>query len=343
MIERWITNEVNLKKYRRFKSRKSTVFAVFVLLVFCFFSFTAEFWSNSRPLMMKYNGKVYVPVLINYHPAKFGFTQIFEMDYRALDLKAADWSVWPINSWDPYEYNKKLSSYPAPPTTENWLGTDDRGRDVFARLLYGFRYSFIFAILVWVASFAMGIAAGSVMGYLGGWVDLLGQRVVETFESIPKLLVLLTISSVFIPSMGLLIGFMALFGWMFIAMFMRAEFLRLRRREFAEAARGLGASESRIIWRHILPNALGPIITFSPFIIAAEIVLLANLDYLGLGLRAPTPSWGELLSQAKSYFTVAWWLAIFPSAALFLTLTCLNLIGESVRDAFDPKTTISKI
>ena len=337
MIEKWIKNELTLKRYRRFKSHRAAVFSLWAIIVVSFFSFTAEFWANSKPLVLSYKGVTYFPVIKDYHPTEFGRTDIYEMDYKNLQLAEGDWAMWPIVHWDPYEYNKNLESYPSGPSKLNILGTDDRGRDVLSRLLYGFRYSFAFAVLVWLTSFSVGICLGSVMGYLGGWSDLLGQRVVEIFETVPKLLLLITVISIFQPSMLLLVTFMTVFGWMFITMYVRAEFLKLRKREFTEAARAIGASEARIIFKHILPNALSPVITFSPFIISAEIVGLANLDYLGLGLRAPTPSWGELLSQAKNYFTVAWWLAVFPSLALFFTLTFLNIIGESVRDALDPK------
>ena len=175
------------------------------------------------------------------------------------------------------------------------------------------------------------------MGFLGGKFDMITQRVVEVFDSMPYLLMLITLVSIFGASMKLLVAFSVIFGWMQISAYMRAEFLKLRKRDFVEAARAQGVSQHRIIFRHILPNALGPIITFSPFMIAAEIYALAALDYLGMGLPAPTPSWGELLQQAQNYFTIAWWLAIYPSLAMILTLTVLNLIGEGVRDAFDPR------
>jgi microcin C transport system permease protein len=339
MIESRIRNEVTLKKYRRFKRQRRAVISVWILLILCSFSFTAELWSNSKPLAMSYRGNLYFPVLKKYHPNTFGRFDIYEMDYRWLNFANGDWVLWPINRWDPLETNKNLASYPGKPSIENILGTDDRGRDVFARLLYGFRYSFIFAVLTWFFSFTVGTAAGAVMGYFGGAVDMIGQRVVEVFLTIPTLLLLITIISIFAPSMFLLVAFMVIFDWTTISLYVRGEFLRLRRREFTEAARALGGSRARIIFQHILPNGLGPVITFSPLAISANIVALANLDYLGLGLRPPTPSWGELLNQARQYFTVAWWLAVYPSIALVVTLIVMNLIGDSIRTALDPRKT----
>ena len=225
----------------------------------------------------------------------------------------------------------------SPPTSENWFGTDDRGRDVLARLIYGFRYSMGFALSVWLVSYILGITAGAIMGYSGGKIDLLGQRVVEVFESMPVLLLLMTLVSIFTAGLPVLVMFTAFFGWMMISQYTRGEFLRQRNLEFVEAAEAMGASKARVIFKHILPNSLGPVVTFSPFTIANLISFLAILDYLGFGLQPPTPSWGELLQQAYKNFTIAWWLAVFPSIVLFITLVVLNLIGEGVRDAFDPK------
>jgi microcin C transport system permease protein len=219
------------------------------------------------------------------------------------------------------------------------LGTDEGGRDVAARLLYGFRYSIWYAVIVWVLSSILGIVAGSIMGFKGGWTDLVGQRAIEIIESLPYLMILITLVSIFKPNLFMLAALTVFFGWVGISIYIRAEFLKLRRREFVEAARALGASRARQIFRHILPNSLTPWITVSPFLIAGNIAGLAALDFLGFGLPAPTPSWGELLNQALKNFRIAWWLAVFPSLALFVTLTVLNLIGEGVRDAFDPRNT----
>lgn len=338
MIEKYlITNELTLKRYRRFKRNKLAVLSTWILLILCFFSFTAEFWANSKPLIISYQNKIYVPLFKDYHPTEFDRTDIFVMDYRELEIGENDWMAWPIVQWDPFESNKWVESYPSPITKHNWFGTDDRGRDVFTRLLYGFRYSMLYAVGVWFIAYLVGITFGALMGYIGGKFDLVGQRFVEILESIPSLLLLITIISIFSPSLPLLIIFSVIFGWTTISAYMRGQFLQLRKREYIEAARAIGSSHFRIVFKHILPNALTPIVTFSPFAISGYISSLAVLDYLGLGLRAPTPSWGELLSQAQKYFSIAEWLVWFPSAALLLTLVLMINIGLAVRDAFDSK------
>ncbi len=338
MIEKYlISNDLTLKRYRRFKRNKTAVVSIFVMLLIGFFSFTAEFWANSKPLYLKYKGETFYPFVNEYHPTRFGRDDIFVMDYKGLVLEEGDSIVWPIVKWDPFESNKVAESYPSPPTRENWMGTDDRGRDVLTRLLYGFRYSIGYAFGVWLLSYALGTVIGAVMGYMGGKTDLVGSRIVEVIEMTPQLLLLITIISIFSPSMVLLVVFSFLFDWTSIYHQMRSQFLQLRNREYVEAARALGASHWRIIMKHILPNALTPLVTFSPFAIAANISGLALLDYLGLGLKAPTPSWGELMAQAQSHFTSAEWLVWYPSAALLITMVAMINIGLAIRDAFDAK------
>ncbi|MCB0406639.1 MAG: ABC transporter permease subunit [Bdellovibrionales bacterium] len=337
MIEGWIKNDLTLKRYRRFKSLKRSVVSLWIFMFLLLLSVTAEFWANNKPILLKHHGSYFTPALKYYHPSQFGIQGEAITNYRTLEMKNGDWALWPPIEWDPFESNIKVDTYPAPPSTDNFLGTDDRGRDVAARLIYGFRYSIGFSILVWFFSYLAGVILGSIMGFAGGWVDMVGQRLVEIFESMPSLLVIITLVSIFGASLPLLVVFSVFFGWMMISIYLRAEFLKLRRREFVEAARAQGVSWWRIIFKHILPNALGPIVTFSPFTIAASIYSLAALDYLGLGLPPPTPSWGELFQQANNYFTIAWWLAVYPGIAMVLTLTVLNLIGEGVRDAFDPR------
>ncbi len=328
---------MTLRRYKNFKKIRRSVLSVWIFVGIVFISLTAEMWANSKPVLLKYGGKLYVPVYKQYHPETFGQADEMVTDYRALQLQEGDWAIWPLVKWDPYESNKTVDNYPSAPTSDNWVGTDDRGRDVMARLIYGFRYSIVFAMSVWISTYILGIILGALMGYYGGRVDMLGQRVVEIFESVPTLLLLITLISIFEANLWLLTIFSAIFGWMMISIYIRAEFLKLRRREFVEAARAMGGSELRIIFKHILPNALSPVVTFSSFSIAGGISALAALDYLGFGLPAPTPSWGELLNQAQRSFTIAWWLAVYPSLALFLSLVVLNLIGEGVREAFDPR------
>ncbi len=337
---RLITNELTLKRYRRFKRNKLAVVSSLLIFLLLVFSMTAEFWANSTPIVMKYRGQIYAPIFFEYHPTAFGREDIFVMDYRELEFKEGDWAAWPLVQWDAFESNKAVDTYPAPPSKYNLMGTDDRGRDVLTRLLYGLRYSFIFAIGAWLAAYLLGVIIGSVTGFFGGKVDLIGMRTVEIIQTMPTTLILITIISIFTPNLFVLIIFLALFDWTKIATYMRAQFLQLRKREYVEAAKALGASDRRIIFGHILPNALTPIVTFSPFDIALNISTLAFLDYLGLGLPAPTPSWGELLDQAQKYITSAEWLVWYPSAALVLTLTLLINIGLAVRDAFDSKSAV---
>ena len=337
MIEKLITSELSLKRWRRFKRNRLSVVAIWLLVLMSLISLTAEFWANSKPLYLRYQGHTYFPFAQDYHPEKFGRHDIMVMDYRSLTLDEGDQVIWPPVRWDPLERNSELNTVPAEPSAKNIMGTDDRGRDVLARLLYGYRYSMGYAVSVWFLCSFFGIILGAIMGFLGGWVDLLGQRVIEVIESLPWLLILITIVSIFAPDLWLLVAFSTLVGWVNVSLYIRGEFLKLRKREFVEAARALGASRWRQIFVHILPNSLTPWITITPFMISGSVAGLASLDFLGLGLRPPTPSWGELLSQAKENFTTAWWLAVYPSLALFVTMVLLNLIGAGVRDAFDPR------
>ncbi len=338
-MSQWKQSTAGQKRWKAFKSRKLSLISTLLLLFLIFLSLTAELWANSKPIVMNYKGSIYFPVLNKYHPSEFGITDEFVMNFRKLDIESEGWALWPIIPWDPYEKNDELYELPAPPSSANWLGTDEGGRDLLSRLLYGFRYSFIYGFGVWVLVSILGMVFGSAMGFFGGKVDLIGQRLVEIFESMPYLLILLTMSSIFFPGVFLLIVLTAVFTWTGVGHYLRAEMLRLRNLEFVEAARAQGASVPRVLFKHCLPNALTPWITFSPFMISGAIASLAILDYLGFGVPAPTPSWGELLNQSKKHFTIAWWLALYPSLALFFTLTILNLIGEGVREAFDPKRT----
>lgn len=341
MIEQLFKNEIAKKRWRRFRSNRLALVSVWLFMALIFFSFTAEIWANSQPLVLKYHGKTYFPVFKYYHPTEFAREDITQMDYRGLELDkaAGDWALWPIIRWDPYERNASAEVIPGPPTSSNLMGTDEGGRDVFSRLLYGFRYSIMYSMIVWVLSSIIGIIAGAIMGFKGGITDLAGQRVIEIVDSLPYLIILITLVSIFRPSILLLATLSVFFGWVSISIYMRAEFLRLRKQDFVEAARALGASKMRLIFRHILVNSLTPWITLSPFLIAGNISTLAALDFLGFGVPPPTPSWGELLNEALKNFRIAWWLAVYPSLALFIALTLLNLIGEGVRDALDPRKT----
>ena len=337
MIERFLANELSVKRWRRFKAHRSAIVSIVVLLIFGLLSLTAEIWANNKPIYLSYQGKSYFPVFQTIHPSDLGRGDIMVMDFRTLELGPEDSAIWPPVRWDPFERNATLDTLPGAPSSDNIFGTDEGGRDVASRLLYGFRYSMAYAIAVWFFCSLIGVFLGALMGYFAGWVDIVGQRVIEVWESVPALMLLIILASMISPNIWILTAFTVFFGWVGISMYMRAEFLRLRKREFVEAARALGATQARIIFRHILPNSLTPWITMTPFMVAGAVTGLSSLDYLGFGLPAPTPSWGELLGQAQKHFQVAWWLAVFPSLALFTTLTSLNLIGSAVRDAYDPR------
>jgi microcin C transport system permease protein len=333
--KRFFQNVMFQTRYRRFKKQRTALLSVALLLFFTGMSLTAEIWSNSKPLIMSYQGRIYWPIFRDYHPTDFQRTDIMVMDYRNLTLGPKDWWAWPINQWDPYENNKFVDSYPSPPSRWNWMGTDQGGRDVFARLLYGYRYSLGYAIGVWLFSYIVGTLLGAIMGYFGGRTDLLGMRLIEIVDSVPAFLLLLTLISIFTPNLLFLVIFTVLFDWTGIATYVRGEYLSHRRRDYIEAARAIGAGHRRIMFMHILPNALTPIVTFSPFRIAANISSLAFLDYLGFGLQPPTPSWGELLQQGHKNFQQAEWLVLYPSIFLLLTLVSFISIGLAVREAHD--------
>lgn len=336
MIEKLFKNDLSKKRWRRFKARKSAFYATVVFLSMVVATFVAPLIANNKPLYLSYQGKSFFPAMVDYHPDEFGIKNTLVVNYKKLQLSDDDSVIWPIVKWSPLESNNEVFSFPSPPTATNVMGTDESGRDVFARILYGFKYSIAYAFLVWILSLVFGLSLGGIMGYFGGKVDIIGQRIVEVFSTIPTLFILLILVSIFTPSLFMLVCISSVFGWVPISYYIRAEFLKNRNREFVEAARSMGAKNSKIIIKHILPNSLVPVITFAPFVISNNVISLSMLDYLGLGLPVPTPSWGELLAQAQKHFTVAWWLAVYPSAALFTTLTLLNLIGEGVRDAMDP-------
>ncbi|MFZ8934723.1 MAG: ABC transporter permease subunit [Bacteriovoracaceae bacterium] len=339
MIERLFKNELSRKRWRIFKKRKLAMAASLGLLVMTLLTFLAPILANNKPIYINYKGNSYWPIFAEYRATEFGVTDSMVVNFRKLKMSEDDMAVWPLVDWDPFESNRIVEVYPSPPSENNWFGTDDRGRDVFTRILYGFKYSIIYAVVVWVFSTIIGIIVGGVMGYFGGRVDFFGLRFVEIFSTVPSFFLLLILISLFTPSLTLLVIISSIFGWVGISYYVRGEFLKNRNREFVEAARATGVPTWKILFKHILPNSLIPVITFAPFTIAGHIAGLASLDFLGFGLEIPTPSWGELLAQAHKNFTIAWWLAVFPSGALFLTLVMMNLVGEGVRDAFDPRKT----
>jgi microcin C transport system permease protein len=336
MIEKLLTNELSRKRWRVFKHNQIAVWSSVFILLAVFATVISPFIANNRPIILKFKNSYYFPILKDYDASELGVTDRLDIDYRSLILDKSDFALWPIIQWDPYESNSKVESYPSPPSASNIFGTDDRGRDVCTRLLYGFKYSIFYAVSVWFISLVIGTILGGSMGFFGGTIDFIGQRFVEILSTVPMFALLIILISIFSPSLFLLIVITCAFAWIGISYYVRAEFLKNRSREFVEAARALGASDFKIIFKHILPNSLTPIITFAPFTIAGEIVGLASLDYLGFGLQVPTPSWGELLAQAQKNYSIAWWLAVYPSLALFTILTLLNFVGQGVRDAMDP-------
>ena len=334
-----VKNQLLKKRWKVFKTCRRGIYSLWFLIGFSFVSVTAEFWANDKPIFLIHKDQIYFPAVKYYPPSDFGLAQeMITVDYKKLELTEKDFALWPLIPWNPYESNIQVSEYPSPPTWTNWMGTDNRGRDVLSRILYGFRYSMGFAVLVWLSSFFIGTLLGMVMGFKAGWVDLFGQRCVEIFQALPHNLILITFVAILGSDLWVLILYSTVFGWMNISLYMRSEYLKIRHMEYIESAKSYGLRNIQIMLKHIFPNALTPLVTFSPFKIAGGISLLVVLDYLGFGLAPPTPSWGELLNQAESYFTTAWWLAFFPSLFLFLNLVSLNFIGEGVRMAFDPKT-----
>lgn len=319
-----------------FRSSRSAMASLIVVVGLLLAGLGAELISNSAPVIAHINGKTIFPAYVNYERDVLGLDGAGTIDYRELRPQFS-WSVWPVLKWDPVEIDSEQMEYLSPPSSSHLMGTDAAGRDVFARLLYGTRISLLFGIGYWLVTYVIGIVLGLMQGFFGGWFDLIGQRLLEIFSAIPVMMLLLFIVSVASPNPVLLCLFLCIFGWMGICQYMRTEALRNRNLTFTEAATSLGASKSRLLFSHILPNSLVPIITFSPYAVIGGIESLATLDFLGFGVPPPTPSWGELLDQARTNYQVAWWLAVFPSVYLFITILCLNFVGEAVRKAFDPR------
>lgn len=307
-------------------------------------SMTAELWSHQNPLLfvraLPDGSRFYFPTLFDYPVDDFGIEDAFVVDYnQILETDQAEghgsWAIWALNRWDPYIQTSEVME---PPSSEHWLGTDNLGRDVTARLLYGIRVSLSFGLALWAMSFAGGVVIGVCQGYFVGWFDFLMERLKELAEIIPFLSVVILVNGI-IKSQGffLTLGIVLMFAWINISSQMRAQVLALRQREFADAVTALGGTRRRIIFKHILPNALTPVLTLTPFAISAGIGTLTVLDYLGYGLSPPTPSIGELLAQGRNYITNAVWLLIAPTTALVLLLISINMIGEALREAFDPR------
>jgi microcin C transport system permease protein len=338
-------NPLTLKKIRRFKSIKRGYWAFIFLFLMIFFSLFAEVFVNSRAILVKYEGRYFFPVFGDMIPGKFfGLDYDYETHYRDLSVKfqgenKGNWALMPPVPFNAYENDLRQGEYPpfAPDfKTRHFLGTDLVGRDVLARLVYGFRIAIFFSLALLVMEYSAGVSIGCAMGFFGGKFDLFFQRIIEIWSNVPFLYVVIIISSVMIPDFFILIGIMAFFGWMGMTWTMRTITYKEKAREYALAAKALGASDARIIFKHILPNTLAVIITYAPFSVSSGIIALTSLDFLGFGLPPPTPSWGDLLAQGWANMG-AYWIVGSVIFAMTLTLLTVTFIGEAVREAFDPK------
>jgi len=355
---------LNQRRWLNFKANRRGYWSLWIFLVLFVLTLFAELIANDRPLVISYRGEILFPVFNNYPESKFGGF-LATTDYRDPfiqdEILAEGWMVWPpiryanrtVNNeiavpapappWWMMTLEERCSRYPdgvndrnCTPGNWNWLGTDDQGRDVVARLIYGFRISVLFGLTLAVISSVIGVVAGAVQGYFGGWIDLIAQRFIEIWTSIPALYLLLIISSVIAPSFFVLLGILLLFSWVSLVGVVRAEFLRGRNFEYVNAARALGVGNATIMFRHLLPNAMVATLTFLPFILNGSITTLTSLDFLGFGLPPGSPSLGELLAQGKENIQAPW-LGLTGFFIISIMLSLLIFIGEGVRDAFDPR------
>ena len=330
------------RAWLRFKRNKLGFWSLILFSAMVVLSLFAEVLSTDKPLIVRYEGRTYFPVLRDYSEKTFGGDFETPTDYldpfiRERITAGANWALFAPNTYGPRTLNYFAKSpSPAPPTRDNWFGTDDRGRDLLAQLIYGFRVSVLFGLALTAIGTVLGIAAGAVQGYFAGKIDLTMQRLIEIWSSMPELYLLIIFSAVFKPSVALLLILLSLFGWMALSDYVRAEFLRNRQMDYVRAARALGVGNLSIMWHHILPNSMTPVVTFLPFRMSAAILALTSLDFLGLGVPPGTPSLGELLSQGKANID-AWWISLSTFGVLVLTLMLLTFMGDALRDALDPR------
>jgi microcin C transport system permease protein len=364
---RFALSPLNRRRWENFKRNRRGYWSFWIFLILFVVSLFAEFIANDKPLMINLEGKYFFPAVVTYPETVYGGEFETAADYRDpylqdLIAKKGGTVLWPPIRYSYGTHNLDLPTpAPSPPTWQlseeqcrsivekkklagcrdleyNWLGTDDQGRDVLARLIYGFRISVLFGLILTIISSIIGVAAGAVQGYFGGWIDLMFQRVIEIWTSVPSLYLLLIISSVLVPSFFVLLGILLLFSWVSLVGLVRAEFLRGRNFEYIQAARALGVSNATIMFRHLLPNAMVATMTFLPFILSSSVTTLTALDFLGFGLPPGSPSLGELLAQGKANIQAPWLgLTGFFSVAVMLSL--LIFVGDGVRDAFDPRKT----
>ncbi|SFB11950.1 ABC transporter permease [Azotobacter beijerinckii] len=333
---------LNRRRLERFKAHKRGWWSLWLFLALFVASLGAELIANDQPLVVHYDGNWYFPVLERYPETTFGGEFPLSTNYKSpyirnLIAEKDGWMLWPPIPFSYSSINYELTvPAPAPPSRINWLGTDDQGRDVLARVIYGFRISVLFALILTLLSSLVGVAVGALQGFHGGWVDLIGQRFLEVWSGLPVLYLLIILASFVQPNFWWLLGIMLLFSWMSLVDVVRAEFLRGRNLEYVRAARALGMGNGAIMYRHILPNAMVSTMTFMPFILTGAIGTLTALDFLGFGLPPGAPSLGELVAQGKANLQAPW-LGISAFVVLALMLSLLVFIGEAARDAFDPR------
>jgi microcin C transport system permease protein len=336
---------LNQRRLRNFRANKRGYWSLWIFLALFIVALFAEFVANDKPFVVSYQGEIYLPAFAAYPETTFGGEFETETDYRDPHVRQLierdGWMIWPI-----VRYNHRTVAWdlpepaPAPPSAQHWLGTDDQARDVVARLIYGFRISVLFGFVLTVISAVIGVSAGAMQGYFGGWLDLLFQRFIEIWSGMPILYLLIIMASIVEPNFWWLLGLLLLFSWMGFVGVVRAEFLRARNLDFVRAARALGVSNLVIMFRHVLPNALVATITFMPFTLAGSVTLLTSLDFLGIGLPPGSASLGEVLAQGKANLQAPWLgLTAFFTIAVMLSL--LIFIGEAVRDALDPRKLIT--
>jgi microcin C transport system permease protein len=338
-------NPLTVKKIKRFKSIRRGYYSFIIFAILIFVSLLAEMLVNSRALIVYYEDEFYFPTYGNLVPGKtLGLEYDYETNYRELaevfaKEKTGNWVLLPPVPYNAYENDLREDEFPPFPPSfmdKHYLGTDAVGRDVFARLVYGFRIAILFSLGLLFVNYIIGVSIGCAMGYWGGIFDLFFQRIIEIWLNVPFLYVIIIVSSIIVPNFFILILIMAFFGWIGITWTMRTVTYKERAREYVLAARALGASNARIIFKHIIPNTIAVIVTFAPFAVSGGIVALTSLDYLGFGLPPPTPSWGELLQQGTTNLD-AWWISASVIAAMIITLITVTFIGEAIREAFDPK------
>lgn len=338
-----VISPLTKKRWQKFRRINRAYYALLFLAFTYLFSLGAEMVANNKPIFVRYEGRLYFPVLRFYSSKTFGGNDITAPDYKALKQSpvfakgTGNIMVFPPIPYGPNESRLDLPGYPpTPPTWENLMGTDDRGRDILTRLIYGYRVSFSFALLITLTSMSLGVLIGAIQGYYGGLFDMTTQRFMEILAALPFLYVVIIVGSSLGTTFATLLLCFLIFDWIGISYFMRSEFYKLRQVQYVEASRALGVGNFKIMFKHILPNALTPVITFLPFDLIGAIFALSSLDYLGFGLPAPTPSWGELVRQGMENLS-SYWLSVFPIVALFIILLLIAFVGEGIREAFDPK------